>query len=106
MSIRSNIEEVMERIRGGDEVFGEDVRRLAVSAIKSGEGSTSWAEYMSMFSKTPAQLARLIPTDVTKDVYEKDVARTYLVGNGTCGVDTTKYHLIEGVDDKLDEGLS
>jgi hypothetical protein len=61
---------------------------------------------MSMFSKSDTQLARLMPSDATKDVYEMDVARTYLVGNGTCGAETTKFQLILGVDDRLDQDLS
>ncbi len=106
MSIRTNIEEVMTRIRKGDEALGETLRKKSVEAIKSGEGSREWEEYMSLFAQDDKQLARLMPMDETKDVYEMDVARTYLVGNGTCGAATTGFHLIQGVDDKLDENLA
>ncbi len=105
MSIRTNIEEVMKRIREGDKALGESVRKQAVDAIKGGEDTPEWKEYMSLFARDEIQLARLMPTDETKNVYEMDVARTYLVGNGTCGAETTGFHLIQGVEDKLDENL-
>lgn len=105
MSIRSNIESVMQQIRDGDQDLGLTVRRKAVNAIKAGEGSPEWIEYMEQFSRSAEQLSRLTPTDSTRNVFDMDVARTYLVGNGTCGAETTGFHLIEGVDDKLDEGL-
>jgi hypothetical protein len=105
MSIRSNIEAVMQAIQGGDVLLGETLRIKAVGAIKSGEGSPEWVEYMQHFAQTPEELARLTPTDDTKDDFDMDVARTYLLGNSTCGAETTGFHLIEGVDDKLDEGL-
>lgn len=105
MSIKANIEEVMEQIAGGNASLGESIRAKAVAAIKSGEGSSEWETYMSTFSKSPDQLARLLPTDGTLNDFDFDVARTYLVGNGTCGVDTTGFHLIQGINDKLDENL-
>lgn len=105
MSIRTNIEEVMKRIREGDKTLGESVRKQAVDAIKSGEATPEWKQYMSLFARDEVELARLMPTDDTKNVYEMDVARTYLVGNGTCGAETTGFHLIQGVEDKLDENL-
>lgn len=106
MSIRSNIEAVMLAIQNGDTVLGESVRAKAVSAIKAGEGTPEWIEYMEQFSQSTEQMARLTPTDDTLDVFDMDVARTYLVGNGTCGAETTGFHLIQGVEDKLDEGLA
>ncbi len=59
---------------------------------------------MEMFAENEEQLARLLPTDDTKGVYEMDVAQTYLVGNGPCGAQTID-RLIYGVDGKLDSGL-
>ena len=105
MSIRTNIEKVMAEIEGGNTSLGDTVRQEAVNAIKSGEGSAAWETYMSRFSQSPSQLARLLPTDDTKNVYEMDLARTYLVGNGTCGAETTGYHLNYGIGDTLDENL-
>ena len=104
MSIRTNIEQVMNLIQTGDDKLGQEIRAKAVAAIKGGDGSAAWETYMSVFSQSPAQLARLLPTDSTLNDFNFDVARTYLVGNGTCGAETTEF-LIEGVDDKLDEGL-
>ncbi len=105
MSIRSNIEDVMEQIANGNTSLGNDVRLKSVAAIKAGEGSGAWQDYMELFSSSPTQLARLMPTDNTADDSGFDLARAYLVGNGTCGVDTTGFHLISGVGDKLDENL-
>lgn len=105
MSIRSNIKAVMLAIQNGDTALGVSIRAKAVGAIKAGEGTPEWIEYMEQFSQNAEQLARLTPTDDTQDVFDMDVARTYLVGNGTCGAETTGFHLIVGVEDKLDEGL-
>ncbi|MGH9948512.1 MAG: hypothetical protein ACRD6X_15145 [Pyrinomonadaceae bacterium] len=105
MSIRTNIEEIMNLIQTGNEQLGQEIRSKAVAAIKGGEGSPAWETYMSVFSQSPTQLARLLPTDGTQNDFDFDLARTYLVGNGTCGAETTEFHLIEGVDDELDEGL-
>ena len=110
MSIRNNIEAVMEQIRNGNETVGQGVREKAVAAIKGGQGSEGWTAYMEQFSQSPEQFARLAPDQSVAD--EFDVARTYLVGNGTCGAETTGggetgtgTGLIFGVWDKLDEGL-
>ena len=105
MSIRSNIEEIMTAIQNGDEALALEIRAKSVAAIKGGEGSQGWGDYMQMFAKNSTELARLMPTDTTQGEESFDLARTYLVGNGTCGVDTTGFRLIQGVDDKLDEGL-
>jgi hypothetical protein len=105
MSIRTNIEAIMTAIQEGDTALGLAVRAKAVNAIKAGEGSLEWITYMEQFSQNATELARLTPTDETLNDFDFDVARTYLVGNGTCGAETTGFHLIEGVDDKLDENL-
>ncbi|MDQ3749891.1 MAG: hypothetical protein M3367_12915 [Acidobacteriota bacterium] len=107
MSIRSNIEKIIKQVQDAtpDTAQGDEIRRKAVDAIMKGEGSKEWRSYMEMFAENEEQLARLIPTDDTKGVYEMDVARTYLLGNGPCGAQTVD-RLIYGVDDKLDEGLN
>ena len=105
MSIRKNIEDVMNNIQADSNV-GLDIQEKAVNAIKSGEGTTAWRTYMAMFAQNERELARLLPTDETQNVFKMDVARTYLVGNGTCGAETTGFHLIEGVNDTLDENLN
>lgn len=105
MSIRSNIEQIMEQIGNGNTVLGQDVREKSVAAIIAGQGSAEWETYMNLFSSTTDQLARLMPTDNTLGDPIMDQARTYLVGNGTCGSDTTGSRLIEGVGDTLDEDL-
>lgn len=106
MSIRSNIETVMSAIAGGNTALGDQVQEEAVAAIKGGQGSPEWETYMTRFSQSSAQLARLLATDDTFADSGMDLARTTLVGNGTCGATTTGFALIDGVDDKLDEDLS
>ncbi len=105
MSIRTNIEAIMEAIGGGDTELGAAVRQKAVAAITAGAGSPEWNEYMEQFGSTPEEIARLTPTDETEGDPDMDAARATLVGNGTCGAATTGFHLIEGIDDTLDEGL-
>ena len=104
MSIKENIEAVMAQVRA-DSTVGDAIREQSVAAIIRGQGSPEWRTYMERFSQKPQELARLLPTDNTKGEADFDLARTYLVGNGTCGAGTTGHHLIEGVDDKLDENL-
>ncbi|MFN0277220.1 MAG: hypothetical protein ACKVRN_01320 [Pyrinomonadaceae bacterium] len=104
MSIRSNIEDMMQKIRD-DASVGVDVQAKAVDAIKSGQGSPEWATYMNMFSTSEKELGRLLPDDETEGVFRMDVARTCLVGNGMCGAETTGSELLDGIDDILDENL-
>jgi len=104
MSIRSNIEDMMKKVQD-DASVGVDLQAKAVDAIKSGQGSTEWEAYMSMFSTSEKELARLLPDDETAGVFRMDVARTCLIGNGTCGAETTGSNLLDGVNDTLDENL-
>jgi hypothetical protein len=104
MSIQSNVEGMMKKIRD-DSGVGDEVQAKAVDAIKSGQGSSAWETYMTMFATDKKQLARLLPTDDTDGVFRMDVARTCLVGNGTCGAETTGSELLNGVKDILDEDL-
>ncbi len=103
MSIRTNIESIMKEIKNGNATLGQEVRERAIAGMIGGQGSAAWETYMGMFSQSPAELARLLPTDSTLSDPGFDEARTYLLGNGTCGADTTGGRLIEGVWDKLDE---
>lgn len=106
MSIRTNIEKVINEIQKPENAeFGEELQKKAILAIKGGEGSPPWREYMEMFAENDEQLARLMPTDDTKDDFEMDRARTYLIGNGPCGA-LTITRLLFGVEDTLDKGLS
>ena len=105
MSIRSNIEAIMEQIKGGDTDLATQIQRESVAAIKNGQGSPEWETYMSRFAQTPDEFARLVPNDNTIDMEDMDLARATLVGNGNCGATSTGFHLLDGVDDKLDENL-
>ena len=95
----------MEEIATGNAMLGQEVREKALAAIIAGQGSPAWETYMNIFSTSPEQLARLLPTDGTLGDPVMDEARTYLIGNGTCGSDTTGSRLIEGVGDTLDKEL-
>lgn len=105
MSIKTNIEEIMQDIQNGNSTLAVSIQAKAVAAIQAGEGSPEWIEYMEMFSQNSEQLARLTPTDNSANQFDMDVARTYLVGNGVCGAATTGEGLDFGIGDKLDEGL-
>ncbi len=106
MSIRTNIEKVINEAQKPENAeLADELQKKAVLAIKGGEGSLPWREYMEMFAENDEQLARLLPTDDTKDNFEMDLARTYLIGNGPCGAITIT-RLLFGVEDTLDEGLS
>lgn len=105
MSINSNIEDVIKLIKTpGNASMGDDIQREAIKAIQNGQGSAEWKTYMKRFAKTTEQLARLNAEDETNGDFFFDVARTYLIGNGTCGAATVD-DMDYGVDDKLDEGL-
>ena len=105
MSIRTNIEGVMEDIENGNTALGDEVRAKSIAAILAGTGTSEWSDYMGLFSTSPTELARLLPTDGTDTEEDMRQARTYLVGNGTCGADTTGTRLIEGVWDILDQEI-
>jgi hypothetical protein len=62
MLIRDNIEKMMKKIQS-DPDTGQMVREKALKAIKAGEGSNEWRDYMTMFAEDERQLARLLPTD-------------------------------------------
>lgn len=106
MSIRSNIESIMATIAGGDTALGLEIQAKSVAAIKGGEGSAAWADYMALFGQGAEQIARLTPSDETVNDAEMDIARTYLIGNGTCGAETTGTTLLQGIGDTLDKTIS
>ena len=105
MSIRSNIEAIMAQISGGDSQLGMEIQAKSVAAIKGGEGSAAWDTYMALFAQDSTQLARLTPSDDTLNDPDMDIARTYLIGNGTCGAETTGSTLLQGIGDSLDKTL-
>ena len=58
---------------------------------------------MNLFAKDSGELAKLMVEPSNEDNFERNLARTYLVGNGNCGAYTTGYILIYGVDQALDD---
>ena len=103
MSIRSNIEDIMQQIENGDTALGNEIQAKSLAAIAAGSGTQQWQTYMAKFSTSPAELARLLPIDGSAADDDMNRARTYLVGNGPCGAASTGVRLIEGVWDILDQ---
>ena len=65
--------------------------------------AAAWEDYMKMFAKDGAELNRLQAEPNTDENFEKNLARSYLVGNGNCGAASpggTEY--LFGVTDTLD----
>ena len=96
MAISENIQVITERI--SDEINNSPdghsdtawtVHGLAMNAILG--GIEDWVNYMKMFANSPAELARLIPTEIDPEdkVEERRSARAYLAANGMCTEATT-----------------
>ena len=107
MSIRDNIEEIQTLVdqeraaSGGHSATAMELQNKAVAAILG--GASAWDEYMKMFSKNNTQLTKLRPEPNTDENFERNLARSYLVGNGNCGAaspDGTEY--LFGVTGTLD----
>jgi len=105
MAISDNIQEKAEAIQNeiaanpnGPFPIAAEVQDKATKAILG--GISEWVNYMQLFAKSTADLARLIPTDGTNDAV-RQTARAYLAANGMCG-DTTTGNLKNNVTIKLD----
>ena len=92
MSILNNIQKIQADFQTAQEQGMEfplamEIQDKSVEAIIGGDQSEAWVEYMKIFASPsqPEELARLIPTDETRDDPDKRLARAYLVGNGPCG---------------------
>lgn len=108
MTIRQNIEERIVQMQEEIEHFaplGElgpisrQVKEGSIAAILG--GASDWIAYMSLFAKSPEELAKLIPTDGTQNDPDKREARAYLVANAVCTPGTAT-GLIDNVFDRLD----
>jgi hypothetical protein len=110
MAISDNIREVYEKIKReygtGKTPTGNKVRKKSVAAIMAGASSEEWKDYMKLFAKNEAELARLMPEPNPKnkrDIARRNLARAYLVGNGPCGADSvTGAPLDYGIGNVLD----
>lgn len=80
--------------------IANEAREKSTQAILKGNTSDEWKLYMSLYSTSDEELARLIPTDGTTDPVRQE-ARAYLVSNAMCGMGTGK-HLLNKVGNKLD----
>jgi len=104
MSIRDNITDKIKAIHDEREEVGfggpiaEEVRTKAMKAILG--GAEEWKEYVQLYAKTDAELARLIPTDGTHNDEKKNIARAYLAANGMCAPGTGD-HLLDNVTGQL-----
>lgn len=97
MSIKKNIEAVIEKIHQEREEVGDPnkphkfsdaLRTKAMNAIFGNQ--EAYVIYMQMFAETDEELARLMPADEAGDDEEKkrNIARAYLVANGMCAPGT------------------
>ncbi len=107
MSIRENIEEIQATVdqqrsgSGGNSPMANDLQKKAVATIMG--GAAAWDNYMKSFAKNSIEMNRLRAEPDTDENFEKNLARSYLVGNGNCGAaspDGTEY--LFGVTDTLD----
>ncbi len=111
MRIIDKIEDIHQRIEGdpdGNAVFGNKLRTLARLAVEQGISSRAWEQYMRIFASNGDQLKRLIGED---EAFNQTpwgrTALVYLVGNGTCGIDTkanTGREMSEEIKNVLDAG--
>ena len=56
---------------------------------------------MEIFARSDEELARLMPEPETDANFARNLARTYLIGNGNCGA-LTHENLLYEVTDTLD----
>jgi hypothetical protein len=111
MTIKTNIEkkiaeleqekEEMEQMEPPDQVGpkAQEMLDLAISAVLGDR--EAFVKYMELFSTSPEELARLIPTDGTENDPVKRKARAYLVSNAICAPGTAT-GLIDNVFGRLD----
>jgi hypothetical protein len=106
MTIRANIQarivQMQAEVEANPNEIGEvskKVKEGAINAIMG--GAADWVSYMSLFANTPAELARLVPSDGTQDDPNMREARAYLVANAICAPGTTT-GLLDNVFDRLD----
>lgn len=90
MSIESNIGAKQAAIDAerassmtGDSAIANDLQVKAAAAVHG--GSSEWTDYMREFATTAEELALLMPETNGLPHSPKNLARTYLVGNGVCG---------------------
>lgn len=110
--IVDNIKSVQMQILGDSVTgleFSKILQRLALKATREKIGSLAWKAYMLNFASNPDQLKRLMGNDENySEEYQKDIL-CYMVGNSTCGADTTATGTGRNIDPKmliaLDAGL-
>lgn len=90
MSIESNIADKQAAIDNeransinGESAIANDLQAKAVAAIYG--GTFEWEIYMREFATDTSELARLMPETNDSVTSARNIARTYLVGNGICG---------------------
>jgi hypothetical protein len=95
MSIKSNIEGVIEKIHQEREEIGDpnkphefsdQVRTKAMNAIFGNQ--EQYVTYMQLFAENGEELARLMPADGDEEENKRNIARAYLVANGMCAPGT------------------
>lgn len=97
MSFKAKIEAKMKEV-GSNEEAGHDLRRKAVAATIGGGKSAAWREYMAQFAdennldkliaEDLPQPDQPVDSDANQPVFQRNLRRSYLVGNGNCGADS------------------
>lgn len=119
MSIKTGILRVKRTILNEIDTANQDERlnlkQKALQAVKEGQGSDPWKEYMKQFvddakalndpnSLSSKQLKRLMGTDATANDDAMNERRAYLVADGGC-TSQTIFHFGRNASDTLDQGL-
>lgn len=115
VTVKSKILEKMKIIKAGGKKgkkLGDAIQKAAVKATV--HGSSAWDEYMHLIvDGDPALLAKLRPLPANPKnpkIFKRNLALSYLIGNGNCGATSTggdpeTTGLIYGVGDELDKPL-
>jgi hypothetical protein len=104
MSIRNNVlkikQQMLSEVDDPERQFSKGLQQLSLNAVRKGQGSDEWKEYMRMFvddlntlndpnSLSAKQLARLTGQDSTAGQPDFDNRRAYLAADGTCTTETS-----------------
>lgn len=100
MAFREKVNQKVEQIRkelaeppGGSSTTADEVQRRAVAATLDGD----WESYMRFFTDDPNELAKLKPEknpNQDEEVFQRNLSRSYFIGNGNCGAASTGNDLL------------
>ena len=115
-TVRSKIEDKIMRIGKGDKEGKKLAAAIQAAAVKATiGGAKGWGDYMNLIVDGDpdllAKLKPLPPNPENKKVFRRNLALSYLVGNGVCGATSTTGFgdgvtgLMFGVGDELDKPI-